>query len=182
MEERKDYKEIIESFIYDYPVCEFYYLTPDDLIFSDKVRFICENGCTHYNKSWACPPVIEPVDKCIGLCRQYGHVFLFSTANEVSDSMNMSACVEAKNQHEQVTLRLRDEFRRRFGDVLALSTGCMLCAECSYPDAPCRRPDDRLSTIESHGILIMETASRLGACYDCTENTVIYFSLLFFNA
>jgi len=58
----------------------------------------------------------------------------------------------------------------------------MICGECSYPDAPCRHPEERISTIESHGILIMETASRLGVTFDCGNNAVTYFSLIFFNA
>ena len=47
------YKETIESFIYDYPILEFHYLNRKDLIFSEKVRFICEHECEHYGHSWA---------------------------------------------------------------------------------------------------------------------------------
>lgn len=176
-----DYKEIIESFIYDYPVCEFYYLKPDALIFSDRVRFICEHDCPHYNKSWACPPAIESVDHYIKECSAFNHVFLFTSVAEVSDCMNFSACLEARRAHEQMTLALRDRFREHFGRVLALSTGCMLCDDCTYPDAPCRHPEERLSTIESHGILIMETASQLGVTVDCGNDAVTYISLIFFN-
>ena len=45
MNSNKDYKQIVEEFIYDFPICEFYFLTPDELIFSDKVRIICEQQC-----------------------------------------------------------------------------------------------------------------------------------------
>lgn len=176
------YKEIIEEFIYDYPVCEFYYLTLDDLIFSDRVRYICEHDCPHYNKSWACPPAIKPIGSCIEACGAFEHVFLFTSVAEVPDCMNFSACLEAKRDHERMTLELREKFTAHFGKVLALSTGCMLCEECVYPDAPCRHPEERLSTIESHGIMIMETASRLGVAFDCGNNIVTYFSLIFFNA
>ncbi|NLA86022.1 MAG: hypothetical protein GX847_01815 [Clostridiales bacterium] len=62
-----------------------------------------------------------------------------------------------------------------------MSTGCMLCDECAYPSEPCRHPDERLSTIESHGILIMQTASDLGVTLDCGNNIVTYISLIFFN-
>lgn len=175
-------KEIIENFIYDYPVCEFYYLSPDDLIFSDKVRYICEHDCTHYNKSWACPPSIEPISRCIGDCGAFKDVFLFTSVAEVPDCMNFSACLEARRGHERMTLELRKRFEEQFGKVLALSTGCMLCDACSYPNAPCRHPEARLSTIESHGILIIETASRLGVTLDCGNNIVTYISLIFFNA
>ena len=163
MSEKRDYRDAIEAFIYDYPVCEFFYLTPDDLVFSDKVRYICENECTRYGKCWACPPAVEPIEKCIEKCRGYKHVFLFSTVGEVSDSLNMSACVAAKRNHEEVTLALRGRFREAFGDnVLALSTGCALCEQCAYPTEPCRHPDRRLSTVESHGILLLGTVQKAG--------------------
>jgi predicted metal-binding protein len=181
MNNEKDYKEIVEEFIYDYPVCEFYYLTPDDLIFSDKVRFICEQECAHYGKSWACPPGIQPIDRCIEECRAFDHVFLFTSVAEVPDCMNFDACLEARRGHEQMTHDIRKQFQARFGKVLALSTGCMLCDQCSYPDEPCRHPEDHLSTIESHGILIMETASRLGVTLDCGNDIVTYLGLIFFN-
>jgi predicted metal-binding protein len=182
MSEKRDYRDAIEAFIYDYPVCEFFYLTPDDLVFSDKVRYICENECTRYGKCWACPPAVEPIEKCIEKCRGYKHVFLFSTVGEVSDSLNMSACVAAKRNHEEVTLALRGRFREAFGDnVLALSTGCALCEQCAYPTEPCRHPDRRLSTVESHGILLLGTVQKVGATYECTSETVVFFSLIFFN-
>ena len=174
--------EIIESFIYRYPVLEFYLLTPGDLIFSEKVRFICENECEHYGHSWACPPAIGPIRECMKKCEAYDHVFLFSTVAQVPDNLDFEACLKARKDHEAVTLSLREEFHSRFGQVLALSTGCMLCEECAYPKAPCRHPDQRISTIESHGILLMQTVETMGICADCGNDMVTYFSLIFFSA
>jgi predicted metal-binding protein len=128
------------------------------------------------------PPSIKSIESCIKECNSFNHVFLFTSVAEVPDCMDFTVCLEAKRDHERMTLEIRRRFGERFGEVLALSTGCMICDECSYPDAPCRHPDERLSTIESHGILIMETASRLGVTFDCGNNTVTYFSLIFFNA
>lgn len=182
MNGEKNYKKIVDEFIYDYPVCEFYFVKPDELVFSDKVRYICEHECPHYNMSWACPPAIDSICHCIEECRAYEHVFLFTSVAEVPDCMDFSACLEAKRGHERITHEIRSRFEERFGKVLALSTGCMHCDVCSYPSAPCRHPEERLSTIESHGILIMDTASRLGATFDCGNNVVTYFSLIFFNA
>lgn len=181
MSTTRGFQEIIEGFVYDYPVCEFFYLTPGDLVFSQRVRAICETECGRYGKCWACPPAVESVEACIERCRRYPHVFLFSTVHSVSDSLNMASCVAAKNAHEEVTLALRERFRQAFGDVLALSTGCALCETCAYPETPCRHPDRRLSTIESHGILLPATLDKAGACHTCTSDTVVYFSLIFFD-
>ena len=117
------YKETIESFIYDYPILEFHYLDRKDLIFSEKVRFICEHECEHYGHSWACPPAIGSIQSCIRECEKYSRAFLFSTIAQVEDSLNFEACLKARRQHEDLTLKLRERFRQEFGDVLALSTG-----------------------------------------------------------
>ena len=181
MDGNKSFIETIEEFIYNYPVCEFYYLTPGDLIFSDKVRFICEHECPHYGKSWACPPGIQDINYCINECKKYEHVFLLTSVAEVPDCMDFEACLSARRDHEQMTHEIRNQFEAHFDKVLALSTGCMLCETCTYPDEACRHPEERLSTIESHGILIMKTASELGVTLDCGNNMVTYISLIFFN-
>ena len=177
----EEYKEIIEKFICDYPICEYYYITFKDLVFSDKVRYICENACDRYNKSWACPPAINSIDECMKECEAFSHVFLFTSVAEVPDRMDFPACLEARRDHERITYDLRKRFESHFGKVLALSSGCMICDECSYPETPCRYPEEQLSSIESHGILIIETANRLGITQDWGNNIVVYFSLIFFN-
>ena len=176
------YKETIESFIYDYPILEFHYLNRKDLIFSEKVRFICEHECEHYGHSWACPPAIGSIQSCIRECEKYSRAFLFSTIAQVEDSLNFEACLKARKQHEELTLKLRERFRQEFGDVLALSTGCMQCETCAYPDSPCRHPDKRVATVESHGIMLMQTVEAMNICFNYGNDTVTYFTLLFFNA
>ena len=173
--------EELEEFIYNYPICEFYSIKHSDLFFSEKVRYICENECDHYNKSWACPPAIPSVQECIKECEEYEHVFLFTTVAEVSDLLNLTETLEARRDHERITREIRAEFRKRYNKVMALSTGCMLCETCAYPDEPCRHPDERTSTIESHGIIIMKVAEHLGITYDCGNNMVTYFSLIFYS-
>ena len=176
------YKETIESFIYDYPILEFHYLDRKDLIFSEKVRFICEHECEHYGHSWACPPAIGSIQSCIRECEKYSRAFLFSTIAQVEDSLNFEACLKARRQHEDLTLKLRERFRQEFGDVLALSTGCMQCETSAYPDSPCRHPDKRVATVESHGIMLMQTVEAMNICFNYGNDTVTYFTLLFFNA
>ena len=176
------YKETIESFIYDYPILEFHYLDRKDLIFSEKVRFLCEHECEHYGHSWACPPAIGSIESCIKKCEKFSRAFLFATIAQVEDSLNFEACLKARKEHEDLTLELRDRFRQEFGEVLALSTGCMQCEICAYPDAPCRHPDKRVATVESHGILLMQTVEAMNICFNYGNDTVTYFTLLLFNA
>jgi predicted metal-binding protein len=175
------HQEIIESFITDFPVCEYIFMDTKDLIFSPKVRFICETECKRYGHSWACPPVIGTIEECMERCHQFEHVLLFTTVTDVPDSFDMQGCLDARRDHEQVSYELSERMKEDFGDVLTLTTGCMICEECGYPDTPCRHPKQRFATIESHGILIMKTADDAGISYNCGSNMVTYFTLILYN-
>ena len=47
---------------------------------------------------------------------------------------------------------------------------------------PCRHPDKRVATVESHGILLMQTVEAMNICFNYGNDTVTYFTLLLFNA
>ena len=40
-----DLFEKIEAFLADYPICQYGFLKSEDILFSDKVRYICEKEC-----------------------------------------------------------------------------------------------------------------------------------------
>ena len=96
----ENHQEIIESFILDYPVCEYRFLEREDLIFSPHVRTICQTDCKRYGHSWACPPVVGTIEECIKRCQHYQHAFLFSTVTDVADSFDMEGCLDGRRGHE----------------------------------------------------------------------------------
>ena len=175
------YQEKIDEFIAEFPVCEYILLEREDLVFSDKVRFICENECSRYGHSWACPPVIGTIEECMERCHKFSHALLFTTAADVPDIADFQGCLNARRDHEQVSFELTERMKETFGETLTLTTGCMNCDKCAYPDAPCRDPEHRFATIESHGIMIMQTAADAGLSYNFDGHTVIYFTLIFYN-
>ncbi|MEG0377216.1 MAG: DUF2284 domain-containing protein, partial [Eubacterium sp.] len=111
----------------------------------------------------------------------YKNAFLFSSVTEVADSFDLKACVEAREDHEALTYEIAKLFREKTENPLILSTGCIPCETCAYPDKPCRFPEKAFKTIESHGILIMQMAAQHGINYDCGQNIVTYFSLILYN-
>lgn len=84
---------------------------------------------------------LVPLQSCIKKCEKFSRAFSFLPPLPVESSLNFEACLKARKEHEDLTLELRDRFRQEFGEVLALSTGCMQCETCAYPNAPCRHPD-----------------------------------------
>ena len=67
--------------------CDF--IDPAELEFSSRIRWICENECPMYGKTWACPPGVGSVDACAKKCGSYNGCLLVSTITEVSDIANM---------------------------------------------------------------------------------------------
>ena len=47
-----DLFEKIEAFLADYPICQYGFLKSEDILFSDKVRYICENTAFLISMHW----------------------------------------------------------------------------------------------------------------------------------
>ncbi|MDO4287705.1 MAG: DUF2284 domain-containing protein [Eubacterium sp.] len=175
-------REELEAALCELPLYDYAFFDTADIVFTEAVRTICEgNDCGMYNSRWVCPPVIGTVEECIARCKKYRRAFLFSTVTEVADSFDLAACVQARGDHEAITYEVAQLFRRLTENPLILSTGCIPCKVCAYPEAPCRHPERAFPTIESHGIMIMKMAADQGINYDCGQNIVTYFSLVLYN-
>lgn len=171
----------IEQMIQAYPIFEYRFLSISDLVFSPKVRYICEHECEHYACSWGCPPAIGKVEDCINLCKQYQKVFLFSTIAEVSDYWDFNDCLQKRQMHEEISRDIHEKCKQLLGDVLTLSTGCTYCTHCTYPHAPCRHPSLRLSSVESHGIVILSTAEAAQMTTDFGHGFLTYFTAVLYD-
>lgn len=180
MKTEQEQKEIVESAALSYPICEYCFGDTARIPFSDKVRYICETDCERYRHSWACPPYCGDIRENIDKCRQYQNFFLFSTVVEVANAWDKEVCLRAKSGHEEISRNLREKLKEKLEDFYMLSTGCTICEKCACPDEPCRHPKDRLSSMESHGIVIIQLADEMGLCYNYGDDTIVYFSLVLF--
>ncbi len=176
--------KMLEELVLSYPICEYATGTAREVPVSDRVRRICETECTRYGKNWSCPPHIGVINDLMEVVRSYKNYMLFSTAAQVTDITDMDACLEAKRAHEKLTreytAKLSELTGHRNGDTdgfLVLSTGCSICDSCSCPDAPCRHPEERINSVESHGVVIVELARRTGMEFYYGTDSVVYFTL-----
>ena len=48
-------QEILEEKLAELPLYCYQFFDPQELEFSQRVRWICEHECPMYGKSWACP-------------------------------------------------------------------------------------------------------------------------------
>ncbi len=177
MENKQD---IIESILAEYPICEYCFGDTTQIPFSDKVLVICETDCKRYGHCWACPPHAGNIYENMDRCRKFQRFVLFSTVWEVSDAYNLDACAEAQRSHAAMTRELREQVEKEVSDVYFLSTVCSICDVCACPDEPCRHPEERLQSTESHGIVVMQLAEEMGLCFNYGGTIAVYFSMIFF--
>lgn len=174
-------KELIETTILQYPICEYYLGTKEEIIFSDRVWAICKQDCERYGHCWTCPPYCGTIEHWISDAQRYRHFCLFSTVTETADAWDKEANLRVKRRHDDLTLQIRDELKKSFTDFKVLSTGCTECEVCTCPGEPCRHPDRRLYSMESHGIIVMEMLDKIGICSSYSNDTVVYFSMILYD-
>ena len=175
-------QERLEQRLSELPLYEYAFLTPDELLFSERVRVVCSEECPMYNKSWACPPAVGEVSECIARCRSFTGCLMISTITEVSDASNMEVTLATRPEHEAITREVRDLLLEEGCEVYVLSTeACAHCETCAWPDGPCRHPERMFPCVESHGILVTDLAEKRGIDFLAGGNLVTWFSLLFYR-
>lgn len=173
---------LLERQLAGLPIAQYAFFDTKELEFSPRIRAVCELECPRYGKSWACPPAVGTVDECRERCLRYPEGLLIVTLTEVDDIADMAQTLATRPDHEAVTHEVFGLLRAQGLEVMGLSTdSCAICAQCSYPAAPCRHPDKMYPCVESHGIVVTALAERLGVPYIYGGNIVTWFSLLLFR-
>ena len=174
-------KELLEQQLLEMPLYQYAFATSEELMFTERVRHICQAECPMYNKTWACPPAVGPVDQCREKCLAYPEFLMVSTVTEVRDIENLEETLATRPEHEELTRAITDLIRDQGCETMTLSTeACAICAECTYPDGPCRNPDKMFPCVESHGILVTELCEKYGMEF-FNGNIVTWVSLIFFR-
>lgn len=174
-------RELIEQTVLKYPVCEYCFGKQSQITYSDKVWFICETDCERYGHSWTCPPYCGEIGDSIRKCQEYENFLLFSSVAEVENAWDKQACLKAKNRHEEMARAINEELRGTTLSYYMLSTGCTRCEVCACPKESCRHPEERIPSMESHGIVIMQLAEEMGLCYNYGGDTIVYFTMILFH-
>ena len=174
-------KQKLELQLAELPLFQYSFLKSEELLFTERVRTICETECPRYNTTWACPPAVGSVEECRQRCLSYPELLVISTVTEVHDIANMEESLATRAEHEQLTYEVAQMIRDQGCDVMVLSTeSCAQCEQCSYPDAPCRKPEKMFPCVESHGILVTDLFEKHGLEF-FNGNIVTWFSVLFYR-
>ena len=175
-------KQLLEEKLSALPLYIYGFIDPNQLEFSDRIRYICEHDCPMYGSSWACPPAVGSVEECKKKCLSYKNCLLISTITEVENIDNIHETLQTRHPHEKLTNQVRDLMREMGVNPFILSTeSCAVCERCAYADGlPCRMPGRMHPCVESQGINIIPTLEEMGMDFQYGENVVTWVSLLLF--
>lgn len=175
-------QELLIEQLNELPLYIYHFFEPKELEFSERIRWICENECPMYGKSWACPPAVGSVQKCRDKCLEYENCLMISTIVEVNDIANIEETLKTRPEHEEITNQVRGFLRAQNIEPYVLSTeACAMCERCAYLDGQsCRLPEKMHPCVESQGINILPVIEELGLMFQYGENVVTWFSLLLY--
>ena len=175
-------RELLDEKLAELPLYIYDHIDPAELEFNDRIRWICQNECPMYGKSWACPPGVGSVESCKGKCMGYENCLMISTITEVEDITNLEETLATRPEHEAVTNEVAELMRQLGAQPYVLSTeACALCERCAILDGePCRFPETMHPCVESHGINVVPMLENHGLEFQFGANVVTWVSLLFY--
>ena len=171
----------LEEQLAQLPLFGYFFIDPQELEFNQRIRWICENECPMYNKTWACPPGVGPVAECAVKCKSYENCLMIATITEVEDIANIDETLATRPEHEEITNQVADMMREQGVAPYVLSTeACTVCDRCAWLDGePCRHPERMHPCVESHGINLIPVLENNGIEFQFGGNVVTWVSLLF---
>ena len=158
-------------------------LDPATIELKEEVREMCASGkCAMYDKRWSCPPGCGTLDECRELLKGYTYGILVQSVGELEDNFDIETMMETEAAHKERFYAMRKALTDRGVEALAAGAGCCtLCSECTYPTAPCRFPEQKMSSMEALGMLVLEVCKANGMQYFYGENTIAYTSCFLFR-
>ncbi|SHJ41091.1 DUF2284 domain-containing protein [Parasporobacterium paucivorans] len=151
-------------------------LNVDTIELNPEVRKMCAaNTCHHYGKNWSCPPACGTLDECGDRIKKYKKGIIVQSTAQLEDSFDVEGMEELTKQHIKNYRSTLAELKKKYPDVLYLGTGaCDICAECTYPDEPCRFPDKAISSMEAYGMVVNEVCKANDLPYNYGKDTMTF--------
>ena len=148
-----------------------------------KCRELCgQNLCGTFNANWGCPPGVGTERECLGIVGKYSKAILLKKRFENIDFNDRSLIADIANGHQEVCRRFGNILRGKGYDTLPLADGgCTHCKSCSYPDAPCGFPDQRVTSVSCYGILMEDYMRSQGVDFSFEGNAMTMYGIMLYN-
>lgn len=153
-------------------------LNPATIELKTEVRDMCAaNSCGQYGKRWSCPPGCGTLEECGERLKACTRGILVQTYGDIEDSYDFEAMMEIEAEHKEHFSEMYEALRDAGIPVLAIGAGCCTqCAQCTYPDEPCRFPDKMTSSMEAYGMVVLEICKANGLQYYYGSHKIAYTS------
>ena len=115
-------RELLEEKLSELPLYIYDFIDPQELEFSDRIRWICRNECPKYGTTWACPPGVGTVEECHARCMVYHNCLLISSIAEVTDIADIDETLSTRPAHEELTEQVAELLREQGVKPYILST------------------------------------------------------------
>jgi len=159
-------------------------LSADEVVTSADLAASCNpQACRKYGSCWTCPPGAGTYEELLGdISSRRAGVVVQTVRDGVDFYEDWDVLEELRTLHNGRLDELARMMRPEFEDVLVFSTGgCDLCDECSYPDAPCKRPDARRESLSAHGVAVGATCQNAGLDYSFQNGRIRFVGMILYR-
>ena len=148
------------------------------IVFMPEVRDMCNaDRCHQYGKNWRCPPGCGSIEDATERASGYSYGILVQTIGHMEDDFDYETIQSAGAQHKDNFAALVKRLRGRYADMLPMGAGtCTICEACTYPDAPCRFPEESISSMEAYGLWVSKVCELSSIPYNNGKQTITYVS------
>lgn len=148
------------------------------LVFMPEVREMCRaDRCHAYGKNWHCPPACGSIEEASARAAQYSFGMIVQTVGKMEDEFDFETIQETSKAHSESFIQMMRALKQRYPDILGMGAGtCQRCKSCTYPDAPCRFPDDAYSSMEAYGLWVSKVCELSSIPYNYGKNTLAFTS------
>ncbi|GHU39353.1 hypothetical protein FACS1894190_03550 [Spirochaetia bacterium] len=145
-----------------------------------EVRDACAaDKCKAYNKTWSCPPACGTLDEGLAKIRKYKMGILLQTTGNLEDSLDYESMEQTGIQHGKNLDKFAKEIKKLYPACKVIGAGaCTRCSPCTYPDSPCRFPDDMTSSMEALGMVVSDVCKDNNLPYYYGAGTLTYTSCI----
>jgi predicted metal-binding protein len=149
----------------------------------EEVRDMCAvNKCGAYDTNWSCPPACGTLDDCAARLKRHTHGLILQTTGNMEDSFDYEAIQRTEREHAEHMAAFAHKIRTLIPDAMLLGAGtCRRCPVCTYPDAPCRFPDEMHSSMEACGMVVNEICADSGIPYYYGPGTLTFVGCVLYS-
>jgi hypothetical protein len=107
--------------------------------------------------------------------KKYSAGILVQTVGQMEDSFDFETIQETAEKQSENYSKMWKIMREMYPDMMGMGTGtCTRFKTCTYPAAPCRFPDELVSSMEACGLVVSEVCTANGVPYNHGKDTICY--------